>query len=98
MLGPCYVMYYVVFYLVCIHLAWEERADCSSWCNVNVIDLCLFPTVLLIGLQCVIVAYHAYTHVCLNVIITSKFHFINLALFFFANLRVSRSKFLILKC
>ena len=67
MFGPCLIMLYLVYFLVCNHLDWEESElvallQLSSRCLVNVCVLWLFLAVLWVGLQCVIVAFIDHTH------------------------------------
>ena len=67
MVGPCFVVHYLVSSFAIISL---EKKD--SWllyliafkCHLTVSVLCLFLTVLWVGLQCVIVAFHSHTHFC----------------------------------
>ena len=62
--GPCFVVQYLVLFLVLQSSRWgRERwllKTCFK-CHVSVSDLCLFLKVQCVGLQCVIVVFHNNT-------------------------------------
>ena len=61
MFDPCFVLYFVMPFLVL-----QKRAGCfallSSGCHIAVRVLCLLLTVPWLGLCCVIVAFPRHTH------------------------------------
>ena len=71
MVGPCFVVHYLVSSFAIISLgkkdSWLLYFNCL-YCHLTVSVLCLFLTVLWVGLQCVIVAFPSHTYFLFHVI------------------------------
>ena len=69
-IGPCFVMQYLLSFLFCNYLAEEERAGCFTliafllpcgcYCSLSL------PHSAVLGLQCVIVAFSCHTRLLLD--------------------------------
>ena len=71
MVGPCFVGQYLVSSFAIISLGKKDSCLLYFNCLLMPFDssvLCLFLTVLWVGLQCVIVAFPSHTHLIFHVI------------------------------
>ena len=74
MIGLCFAMHYLVAFQFCNHLVKEEIAGYFTFIVFLLLSvfgaLCLFLTVSLVGLQCVIMAFPGHTFFYFSYFIT----------------------------
>ena len=71
MIDPCFAMHYLESFYLCNHLVKKERVNCFTLIVFLLLSafgtLCLFLTLPLVGLQCVIVVFPGHTYLLFDV-------------------------------